>query len=144
MRRTHLLLLSISPLILFGVGCVSGPAPAPTARPPAVANLSPTAQAIEKYGLVDSPVISIQPKSFLPAVIEAKKGQEVMWINEDPGGPHWPASDPHPTHTNYPGFDAGAPIVPGNSWTFTFDKVGDWTYHDHLRPEVKGTIRVSE
>ena len=68
--------------------------------------------------------------------------------------PFWPASDDHPTHTKYPGtdnakcgtgavmFDSCEPIKFFKSWEFTFNEKGTWEFHDHLDPEVKGTIVV--
>ncbi len=54
----------------------------------------------------------------------------------------WPASSVHPDHEVYPEFDSRAPIEPGNSWSFTFDKAGSWKFHDHLRPFLRGEIIV--
>src|SRR6185503_5181523 len=48
------------------------------------------------------------------------------------GQPFWPASDPHPTHQIYPEFDPKQPIQPGKSWSFTFNRVVNWGYHNHL------------
>jgi plastocyanin len=56
----------------------------------------------------------------------------------------WPASNIHPTHAIYPEFDPQTPILPGKSWEFTFTKVGDWKMHDHLHPELTGSITVKE
>jgi len=60
------------------------------------------------------------------------------------------ASNPHPIHDAYPTrggcisstFDSCKDIAPGQSWSFTFDVGGTWSYHDHLRPNVGGTIIV--
>ena len=54
----------------------------------------------------------------------------------------WVASAPHPTHTNYPGFDAKQGVASGEKYSFTFDKAGSWNYHDHLIPSNFGTIVV--
>lgn len=56
----------------------------------------------------------------------------------------WPASDLHPTHEIYPEFDPKEPVDPGKEWSFVFDRVGKWRYHDHLSPYIRGTIVVSE
>ena len=81
-----------------------------------------------------------------PSAITVKKGETVTWINEDPNGAHWPASSPHPAHTDYPEFDPKAPIAPGQSWSFKFDRVGTWHYHDHLNASTYGygTVTVTE
>lgn len=53
----------------------------------------------------------------------------------------WVASDPHPIHTDLPGFD---PRKVQESFSFTFDRVGEWGFHNHLRPSDTGTIIVVE
>lgn len=68
----------------------------------------------------------------------------------------WPASNIHPTHRGYPGsdidncdtpaergmFDACREIEPGDTFTFTFEEVGTWPYHDHISAGITGTITV--
>lgn len=54
----------------------------------------------------------------------------------------WPASNIHPTHGIYPEFDPQQGIEPGNEWSFVFDKVGNWKYHDHLVPSIRGLVKV--
>ncbi len=54
----------------------------------------------------------------------------------------WPASDLHPTHDIYPEFDPKEPTDSTKTWSFTFDRVGTWKYHDHLFPYYRGTITV--
>ena len=71
--------------------------------------------------------------SFLPKRLEAPAGQTVTFVNES-DAPMWPASNIHPTHEILPGFDAKSPIEPGESWTFVFEEVGFWRYHNHLSP----------
>ncbi len=54
----------------------------------------------------------------------------------------WPASNPHPVHTGYPGFDAGKPIGPGQTYKFQFAKAGTWGFHNHLNPAQQGVVNV--
>lgn len=54
----------------------------------------------------------------------------------------WPASNPHPVHTGYPGFDAGKPIGPGQTYKFQFTKAGAWGFHNHLNPTQQGVVNV--
>jgi plastocyanin len=79
--------------------------------------------------------------AFSPANLNIKKGDSVMWVNGD-NSTRWPASDPHPTHTSYAGFDSRG-ITPGSSWSFVFNNTGTWGWHDHLNSSTKGTITVS-
>jgi plastocyanin len=104
-----------------------------------------------------SATISITDKGFEPKNLLIVVGTRVTWTNEDTKE-HWPASNNHPTHTLYPGsglqkcgtedekniFDACHGLTPGESWSFTFTKAGEWSYHDHLFPSRLGTIHVFE
>jgi plastocyanin len=87
--------------------------------------------------------ISITANGFNPKEIKITKGTKVIFTNNDTTQ-HWPASGPHPAHTLYPGFDALKGLAQGETYTFTFDKVGEWPYHDHLNPSVTGKIKVVE
>lgn len=85
--------------------------------------------------------VSITANGFSPATITIHQGDYVMFTNKDTE-PHWPASNPHPSHTDYPGFDAKHALSPGQTYTFKFDRVGTWGYHDHLNPSTGGTVIV--
>jgi plastocyanin len=100
-------------------------------------------------------IIKITANGFEPKEVEISKGTKVTWINEQPS-PSWPASDVHPTHEVYPGssikkcgtpeqnkiFDACHGFKQGEKWSFVFNKVGEWYYHDHLNPSWTGEIVV--
>lgn len=87
--------------------------------------------------------ILMKDKSFEPDMITIKKGDRVTFVNSD-NKSHWPASDIHPIHGIYPEFDPKRPIKRGESWSFTFSKVGHWRFHDHITPSTTGTIIVTE
>jgi plastocyanin len=88
--------------------------------------------------------VTIDDNGFSPQEITVKKGTTVTFINSS-SNPKWPASNPHPTHTDYPEFDPKQQgIVAGQTWSFTFDKIGTWKFHDHLNPARRGTITVVE
>lgn len=87
--------------------------------------------------------VSMTGDAFGPTPLEIKKGDVVVFKN-DGTTLVWPASAPHPQHTNYPEFDAEPGVEPGTSWSFQFDKVGTWNYHDHLKPTYFGRIVVTE
>lgn len=100
-------------------------------------------------------MIRVTEEGFAPSALTVAKGDSVTWVNET-DGTVWPASAMHPTHTVYPGsgiekcgtaeaatiFDACAGIAPGGSWSFVFNEVGTWKYHDHLRATVFGSVTV--
>lgn len=79
---------------------------------------------------------------FSPASLSIKTGDVVIFKNSSQSD-FWPASDPHPAHTNYPDFDAKKPIPPGGTFQFKFMKSGTWGYHNHLQPAVTGVIKVN-
>src|SRR3989344_7296483 len=81
--------------------------------------------------------------NFSPSEVKIKKGGKVTWINKSQN-PVWPASNPHPIHTDYPGFDASRGLANGESYSFTFDKAGSWGYHNHLNPGMRGEVKVVE
>jgi plastocyanin len=88
--------------------------------------------------------VQMTSAGFSPNTLTVKKGDTVKFINNDTAN-HWPASAPHPTHTDYPAFDPKKAIAPSDSWSFTFDKVGNWKYHDHLNSsKFYGTVTVTE
>ena len=88
-------------------------------------------------------IVKMTKSGFDPENVSVKAGESVTWVNEDTE-PHWPASNDHPNHTVYPGFDAKKPIQAGESYTFVFEKVGSWGFHDHLNSRKTGTVTVSE
>lgn len=58
--------------------------------------------------------------------------------------PFWPASNVHPTHRIFSEFDPKEPVPASETWSFTFNRVGEWGYHDHLAPIHTGTITVTQ
>ena len=78
---------------------------------------------------------------FSPSSVEINVGDTVAFVNKSTGN-FWPASNPHPTHTDYPEFDAKKNYENGETYSFTFIKAGTWGYHNHLNPAQKGTVVV--
>lgn len=90
---------------------------------------------------VGAHVVELRDDGFQPSVVEIEAGETAIFENRGENS-HWPASDIHPTHQIYPTFDPQREIPPGSSWSFTFEKAGTWKMHDHLFPELRGTIVV--
>ena len=100
-------------------------------------------------------VIHITATGFEPRNLEINVGETVTFENTDTEE-HWPASNIHPTHTVYPGtdiskcgtdaghdmFDACRGLKTDEEFSFTFEKVGEWKFHDHLVPKFSGRITV--
>lgn len=78
---------------------------------------------------------------FSPTVLHVKVGTTVMFKNMSNEG-LWVASNPHPVHTGLPGLDARKSYGNGEVYMFTFTKIGTFGYHNHLHPEMMGTIVV--
>ena len=89
----------------------------------------------------DSASVVLTEQGFTPKEITVKAGGTVTF-STDRDKTFWPASDSHPNHTIYPEFDPQGPVSAGDTWSFRFDKEGDWKYHDHLRSYFTGTIHV--
>ena len=85
--------------------------------------------------------IKLIKAGFNPNNLQIKQGDIVIFINQDEVD-RWPASDIHPTHAIYPEFDPQKAIKPKNFWKFQFKKPGTFQFHDHLHPELNGTIEV--
>ena len=82
---------------------------------------------------------------FSPNSITINKRDTVTFIN-NADTKTWPASNVHPTHTIYPNsdikkcgtsvedsiFDACHGLEKGETYSFTFNEVGSWQYHDHF------------
>ncbi len=98
--------------------------------------------------------VTYDGKSFSPSAITIKKGGTVAWNNEGTTD-MWVASAQHPNHTMYSGTSrtghcpdtsktAFDQCAGGNNYTFEFNKVGTWNYHDHLNASVFGSVTVVE
>ena len=80
---------------------------------------------------------------FVPKQVTIKKGGAVTWVNKGSKSV-WPASAFHPTHQVYPEFDSLKGIKANESYSFVFDRIGSWKYHDHLNASASGVIDVVE
>ncbi len=96
--------------------------------------------------------VTYNGSSFSPAKVTIKKGGAVTWTNIGDTS-MWVASAQHPTHTVYAGTslqehcaagvnNAFDQCAGGDSYSFIFDKVGTWNYHDHLHASIYGSVVV--
>lgn len=105
--------------------------------------MSKRTKAKDTKEVLDGATILMREDGFYPDTITVTKGTTVKFINKDTYW-HWPASDPHPSHTFYSELDPKSPVKPDSTWSVTLDKVGKWGIHDHLAPYVTGTVTVTE
>ncbi len=87
-------------------------------------------------------IISMDRDGFNARTLVIIAGDTVKWVNNDTRL-HWPASDPHPTHTGLSGFDPLADLLPGESFSFTFNSPGVYGYHDHTLAVVAGIATLT-
>jgi len=126
----------------------------PETTPPAAAETATSTPAATEES-ANSVIITHTDDGFSPSTVTIKQGDTITFKNDGPT-PSWPASAKHPDHTVYPGsdiakcatpeqaaiFDACRGLQTGESWSFKFDNVGTWNYHDHLSPSQFGAIVV--
>lgn len=141
-----IIILSLG-LVLFAAACNkdNGQTKGATTPPPAAVTPPATNPPVANPPTPTPAVTTINYTSsgFNPSTITVKKGTAVTFMNNS-SSTVWPASAPHPSHTDYPAFDPKKAIAAGGSWVFTFDKVGSWKYHNHLNPTQSGTVVVTE
>ncbi len=80
--------------------------------------------------------VEIKNFSFQPQKIQIKKGTTVTWTNQDDARhditPDNPSDD----------FKASKLLKKGESYSFTFDTVGEYTYFCSPHPYMIGTVEV--
>lgn len=87
--------------------------------------------------------VVLTSSGFEPADVTIPTGTEVIFTTTT-DKPFWPASNLHPSHEIYPEFDPKRALAPNEAWSFTFNRPGEWTMHDHIRAYYTGMIRVVE
>jgi plastocyanin len=90
---------------------------------------------ITEEGNVVSIVANSVSNSYNPNPIEIKVGEIVTWINDN--------SSPHTvTSSNDSTFDSDV-LRRGETFSFTFDKEGEYPYFCTLHPSMTGTVVVT-
>ena len=131
------------------------PTPTPTTPTPTPPTPTPAPAPTPSPTPTPAPVtVTYTDAGFSPSSVTVKKGQAVRFVNNSSSQEVWPASAVHPTHSVYPvktaldclgsSFDACKGLKTGESWSFTFNSVGEWRYHDHLHASKTGTVIVTE
>jgi plastocyanin len=77
--------------------------------------------------------------AFSPSTLKVKKGATVTWTNNDSAA-HTVTSD---DDSAVSGLDSEL-IAQGKTFSFTFDKVGVYSYHCTPHPSMTGTVEVVE
>ena len=89
-------------------------------------------------------IIEITKNGFVPNTLQIKKNTTVTWRNIDSNS-HQPAADPFRTQESNTNLVALEALEENDSFSFTFDEVGEFGYHDNLNPDIlKGKVIVTE
>ena len=113
---------------------------------------APTTPPVKKSPpLPYSAVITYDGGKFVPEEVTIIEGGTVRFVNQSDIG-MWIASDNHPMHDRYPiksssdcggsSFDQCASVSTGKSWSFTFERVGTWGFHNDERARDTGSVKV--
>ncbi|MDR3571581.1 MAG: hypothetical protein P4L81_05325 [Candidatus Pacebacteria bacterium] len=128
----------------------SGAAVAPFTQTPTTSTQAQSGVASQAQ---KSATVTFDGSGFSPSSVTIAQGGTVTFVSN--AGAMWVASDPHPIHNGYDGttmqqhcsstYAGTAPFdqcAAGTSFSFTFNKVGSWGYHNHLDHSAVGTITV--
>ncbi len=133
-------------------GGTSAPLETTNPNPPVATSSAPAAA-----GAAATPAhvtVTYTGSAFSPASVTIKKGDTVTFVDNS-ANPMWVASNPHPIHNGYSGttVDQHCPDTAGTafdecstgtSYSFTFQKVGTWGYHNHANHGATGTVVVTQ
>jgi plastocyanin len=79
--------------------------------------------------------VEISGFKFVPDTITIQAGMTVTWTNLD--------AAPHSSVGDNDEWDSGA-MRKNDTFSYTFDTPGTYTYHDYYYPAMHGTIEVTE
>lgn len=100
-------------------------------------------------------VVKFTENGFEPSEIRINEGERIIWVDQFQDIGMWVASNPHPIHTGYDGssleqhctaqnHDAFDQCGAGDMYGFTFNKEGEWNYHNHMSSEYTGKVIVED
>jgi plastocyanin len=94
-----------------------------------------TATSISSNSTVVKIVANAGSNSFSPNPVEVKVGETVTWINDDSG---------RHTLTSKDGIFNSGMMGKGQSFSYTFNKAGEYPYFCSPHPNMVGTVVVTE
>lgn len=122
---------------VLGRAPVSETVATPTPTPEEMLQVTPTIVP----SATQSATVSYTDAGFAPSPTTVAVGSTVTFTNESSKS-MWVASAVHPTHSLLPGFDQLKSVGKGESYEYTFTKVGTWKYHNHVNPGDTGSVVV--
>lgn len=108
-----------------------------------VGTVTPKNEKEEAAALQNGQQITIEMTNlgFIPTVVRARPYDTITFVNHDSAA-HWPASNPHPTHTDCPELDPLRPLLATERYAIAFQATKTCGFHDHLQPKFKGTLII--
>lgn len=76
--------------------------------------------------------VTIRDFSFSPSTLTIKKGDTIVWTNKD--------SAPHTVTWDVAGQQSSGTLKSGETFSFTFNSAGTFSYHCAFHPSMKGKI----
>lgn len=156
--RNDLLILMV--VVLFASGCATNSS---TESPEQVTGNPPEAPVDSNNSNSTSTpsdsnenqtTVTYTDSGFEPATVNIEQGETVVWRSESSRS-MWVGSNRHPTHTQYSGSSlsehcqdgdqntaAFDQCSSGDTFSFTFEKTGEWSYHNHDYSAHQGTVVV--
>ncbi len=128
----------------------------PSSPPSTVAGNNPQQNTIVSSSTVPmQATVTYGPNGFSPSTVTIRQGGVVTFVNQS-SGKMWIGANPHPTHEGYDsttknqhcvsGYAGPVPFdqcSAGANYSFTFSKIGSWSYHNHANSSDVGTIVVA-
>jgi plastocyanin len=143
MKKTAAVLVLVSVILL--AGCLGDSQPDAGEVPDNGDNQQVSCSDVEG----ETHTVAYSSSGFSPSEITIQRCDTVRWESE--GAEMWVASDVHPPHTGYdgtnvdqhcPGSNAFDQCEAGSTYSFTFEKAGEWSYHNHVLAAHGGTVTV--
>lgn len=99
---------------------------------------------VETNATETSSEVVITQRGVTPPTVTIKKGTNVTWKNQDAVEHQIMLTTPNPP-SELEGFGLDEGLASGETYSFTFEATGTFTYNDPTSPElVQGTIIVEE
>lgn len=95
----------------------------------------PTTTSVSSNSTVLKIVANAGSNSYSPNPVEVNVGENVTWVND--------GSSRHTVTSKDGIFDSGI-MGKGQSFSYTFDKAGEYSYHCSPHPSMVGTVVVTE
>lgn len=103
---------------------------------------------------IETVTVTYTDQGFAPKTVNVKVGTKITFVDEASKN-MWVATNEHPSHMGYAGTarqdhcpdTAGTAFdqcATGSSYSFTFNKVGTWEYHNHTSASDEGKVVVTQ